>query len=156
MASLTGDYECKADDKGRVLFPAALKRQLVTTTPDRFVAKKDIFADCLALFPLEEWEHQNAILRSRINPYNREHNSFLREFYRGTAEVQLDANGRLLLPRRLLDMVGIDREVVFAGMGSRIEIWAKERYHAAQLDPAVFAAMAESIMGAEPINTEED
>lgn len=156
MASLTGDYECKADDKGRVLFPASLKRQLTSSTPDRFVAKKDIFADCLVLFPIEEWEHQNAILRSRINPYNREHNVFLREFYRGTAEVSLDANGRLLLPRRLLDLVGVSKEVVIAGMGDRIELWAKDRYQAAQVGPTDLAAMAENIMGEMPTKAKEE
>jgi MraZ protein len=40
---------------------------------DKFVVKKDVFEKCLVLFPMDEWDRQNSIIRSRINPYNKEH-----------------------------------------------------------------------------------
>lgn len=156
MTMFTGSYDCKTDDKGRILFPASLKKRVVTASPDRFVVKKDIYVDCLVLYTMEEWEHLNRIIRARTNPYNREHNAFVREFYRDTAEVSLDGNGRLLLPRRLLDLVGIAKEVVMAGAGDRLEIWAAERYNSSRLDADQYAALAEKYLGSEPIPQNEE
>ncbi|MDI3526193.1 MAG: transcriptional regulator MraZ [Tenuifilum sp.] len=154
MSTFIGDYECKVDEKGRVLFPASLRKQVKSDSPDRFVVKKDIYEDCLVLYPMEEWERQTDIIRKNTNPYNREHNLFLREFFRGTAEVSLDSNGRMLLPKRLLEMVGIGREIVMSGMNDKIEIWAKDRYENVQLGSSDFANLAERILGSTPLKDE--
>ena len=146
MSSFIGDYGCKVDEKGRVLFPAAFKKQIASASPDRFVVKKDLFENCLVLYTLQEWERQNQQIRQKINTFNKEHNAFLRGFYRGTAEVILDSSSRLLIPKRLLDIVGIDKEVILAGQDAKIEIWAKEAYENLAHDEEDFAALAEKIM----------
>jgi hypothetical protein len=92
MTNFIGDYICKIDIKGRVMLPAALKKQMSSTDSERFVIKKDIFASCLVLYPMEEWERQNRIIRAKVNPYKKEHNQFLRAFYKGTADIVLDGN----------------------------------------------------------------
>ncbi len=147
MATFIGDFTCKVDSKGRVILPAAFKKQMPTAAMDKFVVKKDIFEQCLVLFPMDEWDRQNSIIRSRINPYNKEHSRFLRGFYKGTAEVVLDASNRILIPRRLLELVGIDSEVVLAGQDGKIEIWSRDLYddHSGEVDN--FAFLAEKIMG---------
>jgi MraZ protein len=99
MATFIGDYICKLDAKGRVLLPAALKRQMTEGMQDRFVIKKDIFENCLILFPMDEWERQNNIIKEKINVYNREHNKFVRGFFKDSYEVKLDGNNRLLIPK---------------------------------------------------------
>ncbi len=150
--SFIGDYPCKADAKGRIMLPAAFKRQLDSSEDkhkDNFVVKKDIFEKCLVLYPMDEWERQNSIIRSKINPYNKEHNKFLREFHRGKAEVTLDSNNRMLIPRRLLDLVGIQKEVVLAGLDGKIEIWDKDTYEQNAQSEEDFANLAEKIMGSE-------
>lgn len=152
MPSFIGDFDCKVDEKGRLLFPAALRKQVDSTASDGFVVKKDIYEPCLVLYTQDEWARQNAIIRKGTNPYNREHNRFVREFYRDTAEVSLDASGRLLLPRRLLEMVGIEREVVLAGLDIKVEIWARENYQATQPSADEFANLAQKIMGSATIN----
>lgn len=147
MSSFIGDHICKVDTKGRVLFPAALKKQNTSASSDRFVLKKDIFENCLVLYTIEEWERQNELIRRHTNPYNREHNRFLREFYRGTNEVTLDASGRILLPKRLLELIGATNELAFTGQDTRIEIWALDSYNAHSVDEEAFAALAEKILG---------
>ena len=132
MTNLIGDYTCKLDNKSRVLLPSAFKKQIAPANQDRFVIKKDIFAKCLVLYPMEEWDRQNTIIRAKTNPYNREHNQFLRTFYKGTAEVSLDGNGRLLIPKRLLD---------------EIEAWPKESYERSVSGDEDFASLAEKILG---------
>jgi MraZ protein len=121
----------------------------------RFVVKKDIFEECLVLFPIEEWERQNSIIRSKINPYNKEHNKFLRNFYRGSAEIILDSNNRMLIPKRLLDLANISKEAILTGQDGKIEIWSKELYDSAEEGYDDFAALAEKIMGGE-LNLEND
>lgn len=147
MTMFIGDYTCRADAKGRITFPSAFKKQISSASGDRFVVKKDIFEKCLVLYPMDEWERQNEIIRKRLNPYSKEHNKFLRNFYKGTAEVTLDGNNRLLIPKRLLDLVEISKEVILAGQGDKIEIWAKELYDKVDEPEEDFAKLAENIMG---------
>jgi MraZ protein len=154
MNSFIGDYECRVDDKGRLLFPSALRKQNKSASPDRYVVKKDIYESCLVLFPMEEWERQNALIRRNTNPYNKEQAQFLREFYRGTAEISLDSNGRLLIPKRLLEMVNISKDIVLSGQDSKIEIWSKERYDSNGIDEQKFASLAEKVLGSSQLKEE--
>ena len=147
MATFIGDYTCKADVKGRIILPSAFKRQMPADAQDRFVVRKDIFENCLVLYSIEDWNDQLARIRKKINPYNREHNMFLRNFFKGTAELSLDNNNRLLIPRRLMEMVGADRDVVLAGQDGRIEIWALEAYSRIDMPAEDFAELAEKLMG---------
>lgn len=147
MTTFIGEFLCKIDTKGRLVLPAALKKQMSQGAQERFVIKKDIFEKCLVLYPMDEWERQNQIIKKKLNPYNKEHNKFLRGFYKSAAEVALDANNRLLIPKRLLDVVQIENEVYLAGQNSKIEIWAKGLYDAFDESEDDFASLAESIMG---------
>ncbi len=151
MNLFIGDFNCKADAKGRILFPSAFKKQMSSLANERFVIKKDLFEKCLVLYPIEEWERQNKIIRSKINPYNKEHNRFIRGFYKGTAEIILDGNNRMLIPKRLFEQVGITREVVLAGQDGKIEVWAKELYDNIVENDEEFARLTEKIMDG-PIN----
>jgi MraZ protein len=147
MIDFIGDYTCKLDDKGRVSLPAAFMRQMAGAMQDRFVVKKDIFDRCLVLYPMTEWERQNQILRKNTNPYNREHQRFLRGFFKGIAEVVLDGSNRLLIPKRLLDEIGADREVVMTGQLGKIELWTRDAYDQIDGNDDNVAALAEKIMG---------
>ncbi len=142
-----GDYTCKLDDKGRVLLPSAFIKQMAGSVQERFVLKKDIFESCLVLYPMNEWERQNEILLQNTNPYNREHNKFLRGFYKGTAEVVLDSSNRILIPRRLLDEIRAGKEIVLAGQLGKIEIWPADTYDKVEGGDENFARLAEKIMG---------
>ncbi|MBN1953232.1 MAG: division/cell wall cluster transcriptional repressor MraZ [Bacteroidales bacterium] len=146
MISFIGEHTCKLDAKGRVMLPSTFKKKMTGSDPERFVIKKDIFVNCLVLYPMEEWERQSKIIRKKINPYNKEHNMFLRRFFMGMAEVTLDASNRLLIPKRLLDEVEVKKEVILAGQTGKIEIWAVEKYNEVQIGDQQFASMAESIM----------
>ncbi|HDS07356.1 MAG TPA: division/cell wall cluster transcriptional repressor MraZ [Bacteroides sp.] len=147
MITFIGDYTVRLDPKGRLSFPAAFKKQIREGAQQGFVLKRDVFDSCLILYPMEEWERQNRIIRSKTNPYNKEHARFLRMFYSGTAEVSLDASNRMLIPKRLLEFAGIGDEVVMAGQSGRIEIWASDQYGRVSQADEDFAAMAEKILG---------
>ena len=147
MATFIGDYTCRLDAKGRVILPSAFKKQMPAAAEDRFVVRKDIFEKCLVLYSIDDWNRQLEKIRSRINPYNREHNVFLRNFFKGTAEVALDGSNRLLIPKRLLDLAGIGKDVVLAGQDGRIEMWAEEVYGRIDMPSDDFADLAERLLG---------
>jgi len=125
----------------------AFKKQMPLSAQDHFVVRKDIFENCLVLYSIEDWNRQLEKIRKRINPYNREHNMFLRNFFKGTAELTLDSNNRMLVPKRLLDLIGAERNVVFAGQDGRIEIWASHVYDGIDMPADDFANLAEKLMG---------
>lgn len=147
MATFIGDYTCKVDIKGRIILPMAFKKQMPAEARDHFVVRKDIFENCLVLYSIGDWNLQLEKIRKRINPYNREHNKFLRNFFKGTAELSLDANNRLLLPKRMLDLIGAGRDVILAGQDGRIEIWSADAYDRLDMTPEDFANLAEKLMG---------
>lgn len=147
MISFIGDYTVKLDAKGRLSFPAAFKRQMKEAAQDGFVLKRDVFEKCLILYPMEEWDRQNKMIRERTNPYNKEHAKFLRMFFSGTAELSLDASNRMLIPKRLLDHAEIGDELVLAGQYGRIEFWSSKLYDGVSTADDDFAAMAEKILG---------
>jgi MraZ protein len=147
MATFIGDYTCKVDVKGRIILPMAFKKQMPADAQDHFVVRKDIFENCLVLYSIEDWNSQLEKIRKRINPYNREHNMFLRNFFKGTAELSLDNSNRLLVPKRLMDLIGAERDVVLAGQDGRIEIWAESVYSNIGMAADDFADLAEKLMG---------
>ncbi|MDR1227328.1 MAG: division/cell wall cluster transcriptional repressor MraZ [Prevotellaceae bacterium] len=151
MAAFTGEYSCKLDDKGRVPFPAAFRATATGSDGQaRLVAKKDVFDKCLTLMTEAEWEKQMAFIDSRLNPYNKEHQALRRELFRNMAALEPDAAGRILLSKRLMDLAGISKEVVFAGQGDKIELWAKADYESCGIAAADTAALAERLLGSTP------
>jgi len=147
MITFIGDYTCKLDEKGRVSLPMAFIRQMGHAVQERFVIKKDIFEKCLVLYPMDEWEKQMRLLDNNLNPYNREHNKLLRGLLKDSAEVSLDGNNRVLLPKRLMESIGADKEIVMAGQPGKIEIWPRSTYETIDSGSDEFASLAEKIMG---------
>jgi MraZ protein len=155
MASFVGEYTCKVDVKGRIILPMAFKKQMPADSNDHFVVRKDIFENCLVLYSTEDWNRQLEKIRNRINPYNREHNKFLRNFFRGAADLPLDSNNRMLVPKRLLDQIGAGREVVLAARDGRIEIWSAKTYETIGMTAEDFANLAEKLLGGTVNESEE-
>ena len=145
MTTFIGDITCKLDGKGRFLFPSVFKKQISSSVFDKFVIQKDIFENCLIIYPYIEWQKQVDLIRKKINPYNKEHSKFLRGFYKNTAEITLDSNNRILIPKRLLQIINIKKEIVLVGLDSKIEIWDKDIYEKIEHNDEDFAQLAEKI-----------
>ena len=128
MVSFIGNSTAKVDDKGRVVFPAVFKAALEAADM-RLVVRKDIYADCLEIYAYAEWEQQAAAIRGSLDiVFNREHAAFWRKYMSGCAVVEPDAKlARISIPKELLESIGVIKEVIFAGVGYKIELWAKER-----------------------------
>ncbi|WP_299256129.1 division/cell wall cluster transcriptional repressor MraZ [uncultured Aquimarina sp.] len=147
MVNLIGTYECKADAKGRLMIPVAFKKQLSPVLQDGFVLKRAVFQPCLELYPMEEW---NLLMQkmNKLNRFKKKNNDFIRRFTAGVKVVEIDASGRLLIPKDLISFAGIKKELVLSSAVNIIEIWDKDQYEKVIDDTAVdFADLAEEVMG---------
>lgn len=147
MINFIGTYDCKADSKGRIMIPVALKNQLAPISSKGFVIKRSVFQPCLELYPREEWDALMLKVNKK-NKFKKKNNDFIRRFSAGVKEVEIDATGRLLIPKNLVDFANITKEVVLSSAINIIEFWDKDSYEKVLEDTAEdFATLAEEVMG---------
>ncbi|TDU42928.1 MraZ protein [Gelidibacter sediminis] len=147
MNSLIGTYECKVDAKGRLMLPAAIKKQLMPALQNGFVLKRAVFQPCLELYPMSEWETLMQKM-NKLNRFKKKNNDFIRRFTAGVKMVEVDSAGRLLIPKDLMVFSGISKDIVVSSAINIVEIWDKDKYEQAIDDAADdFADLAEEVMG---------
>lgn len=147
MQHFIGTYECKADAKGRIMLPAALKKQLSNHLNKSFVIKRAVFNSCLELYPLDQWEGLMEKVNN-LNRFNKKNNDFIRRFTAGVKLLEIDSTGRLLIPKDLTNHAKISKEVVVSSVVNILEVWDKDLYEKAINDATTdFAALAEEVMG---------
>lgn len=147
LSALIGTYECKVDSKGRLMLPAALKKQLSPALQNGFVLKRAVFQPCLELYPMSEWE---ALMQkmNKLNRFKKKNNDFIRRFTAGVKIVEVDTAGRLLIPKDLVVFAEISKDIVVSSAINIVEIWAKNKYEQAIEDvTGNFADLAEEVMG---------
>lgn len=128
-----GEYNHTIDAKGRLIVPSKFREIL----GDVFVVTKGLDG-CLFVYDNEEWKLFEEKLRA-LPITNKEARQFVRFFLAGAAEAEVDKQGRILIPNVLREFAGLTKDVVLVGVGSRIEIWGKERFE----DTASFDDMDE-------------
>jgi MraZ protein len=135
------------DAKGRLMLPGAIKKQLSPILQNGFVLKRAVFQPCLELYPMTEWENLMQKVNT-LNRFNKKNNDFIRRFTAGVKVVEVDAAGRLLIPKDLIAFSGISKDTVVSSAINIIEIWDKEKYELA-IDDATgdFSDLAEEVMG---------
>lgn len=146
MTQLLGEFDCKLDAKGRLMVPAALKKQLPNAENEGLIINRG-FEKNLVIYPKNVWDAVVADL-AKLNIYDEENRRFVRAFTRGATEISLDAAGRVLLPKSLTEYAGIGSDLVLACQLDRIEVWDKKSYEDIFDDvPENFANLAQNVMG---------
>ncbi|MFC7522554.1 division/cell wall cluster transcriptional repressor MraZ [Parapedobacter sp. GCM10030251] len=155
MSHLIGEFDCKLDTKGRMVLPAALKRQMPEVEQSGLVINRG-FEKHLVVYPRGEWDKITARL-AKLNQYVARNRKFIRDFTRGATELTLDSAGRVLLPKSLLEYAGIEADIVLSCQFNKIEVWSKDAYNQLWEDDEDddFAALAEEVMGGN-LAAEED
>jgi MraZ protein len=153
--NLIGEFECRLDDKSRIILPSALKKQISPEAHDKFVINRG-FEGCLVLYPQNVWDETTARM-NKLNLFVKDHRQFVRAFNNGATPLILDSQNRLLLPKPLLDYAAIDREIILFAYSDRIEVWNKKTYlELVSGEPADFAQLAEKVMGNPTISSTGD
>lgn len=142
-----GNIEAKTDIKGRAFLPVVFRKVLQASGEENLVMRKDIFQDCLVLYPESVWNEQMDALRQKLNRFNEQHQRIFRQFVSEVEMLTLDGNGRFLIPKRYLQAADIRQSIKFIGMGDTIEIWACERVEQSRMGNEEFGKALEDIMG---------
>ena len=141
MIRFLGNIEAKTDAKGRVFIPAGFRKQLQAVSEERLVLRKDVFQDCLVLYPESVWFATQNQLRQRLNKWNAKHQQIFRQFVSDAEIMVPDGTGRFL------QMAGIQSDVRFIGVDNTIEIWAKEKAEQPFMNPEEFSEALQDILG---------
>ncbi|MDK2887692.1 MraZ protein [Desulfofundulus australicus DSM 11792] len=119
-----GEYRHTIDAKGRLIIPARFREGL----GEKFVLTKGLDG-CLFAYPPQEWAEMENKMRSL--PLTRaDARAFVRFFFAGACECEIDKQGRILIPGNLREYAGIEKDVVIIGVSVRVEIWSAERWEA--------------------------
>ena len=154
MMKFLGTIEAKADAKGRLFIPAQFRKQLQAAAEEKLILRKDIFQDCLVLYPENSFNEELTELRRRLSKWDPKHQLIFRQFVFDLEMITPDNNGRILIPKRYLQMAGIISEVRFIGMDNNIEIWSKAKTDKPFMDTQTFGLEIEKIMGYEATKEE--
>ena len=146
MVRFFGKAIGKVDDKGRVVFPAIYRDAFARAGEEdmTLVVKKSVQGDCLNLFTRAEWDRRSDLVLEGLDPeLNPEHARFWSKYNEGVYSIVPDGKlGRLNIPSELLEQTGITKDVVFAGVGYKIEIWPKERRESTLMGDEAFKETA--------------
>lgn len=146
MLQFLGNIEAKADAKGRIFVPAIFRKRLQSEGEEFLVLRKDIFQECLVLYPGSVWEKEIEMLRGRLNKWNREQQQIFRQFVLDAERLEMDASGRVLIPKRYLQMASIESDIRFLGVDETIEIWAKDKLDKPLIEPEEFSSKLQQLM----------
>lgn len=139
MIEFTGTYNATIDDKGRVVLPAAFKKEMGEMAGEPIVLQRNLFKKCLDIFPERFWKDRVDAFKSTLDPFDEEDDEFLQFFYETFTKVGMAANGRLNLPAEYLSFGGLKKSVRLIGMGRSIRMWDVEVYEENKMDKATFA-----------------
>ena len=141
MTFFTSEFECKLDAKGRLILPSRIKAQLPEGGGDELVMRKG-FEPCLILYPMVEFKKVFSKI-SGLNEFNEEYRKLQRNFLSGVVTIELDSNGRFLIPKNMLTYAQLGKEAILVGTGNKVEIWNPSIYEKHQItDPGELSKLA--------------
>lgn len=128
MSYLVGHYNCKLDAKGRVLVPSEFKEQLGDQVEEGFVLRPGLHAHCLELYTKQDWNEVQDQLRAKFSQFNKKQEAAMRRYDAGSRFVKLDASGRLLITKDLIEKASLTKDIVITSVTTKMEIWDKDLY----------------------------
>ncbi|MDB2110772.1 division/cell wall cluster transcriptional repressor MraZ [Clostridium paraputrificum] len=134
-----GEYQHALDSKNRMIVPSKLREEL----GNKFVITKGLDG-CLYAYPQDEWKNLEKKMKT-LPLTNRDARSFVRFFFAGACEIEMDKQGRGLIPQNLKEYAGIEKEIVSIGVLTRVEIWSKEKWQEYNDSNVDFESIAEKM-----------
>jgi MraZ protein len=146
----SANIDAKVDMKNRVFIPAVFRKVLIAEGEQVLYLRKDIYKNCIIVYPESVWEYELIELRSRLNRWNPEEQDLYRQFMFEAEAVEPDGSGRILISKKLLTLVGIESEVRFVGVDNTLEIWPIKELEKPLVDPDYFRQRMQEIMTKSP------
>ena len=125
-----GESTVAIDDKGRLAIPTSYREQLSALCANRLVVTYNPFErECLWVFPLPEWERTRDQVM-QLSSFNTAHCDLQRKLVGAAARVELDGNGRIVLPHTVRQVVGLQKQGVLLGISAKFELWSESAQRA--------------------------
>ena len=125
-----GHYEHSIDAKGRTSLPARF-RHVLSAGDQRLVITPGLADPCLDVYPMQAWEAFEQRV-AQLPKWDRDTVLLRRRYVSAAVECELDRHGRVLVPASLREHAGLSKEVLWAGVGTTIELWSRQRWSDAQ------------------------
>lgn len=155
MQTLLGEFPVTVDEKGRLMLPVALLKQLVPAARKKLVINRG-FEKHLTLYPINIWKKVSEEL-NMLNLYVRRNREFVRRFHNGATELPVDGTNRILIPKPLMEYGNISKDVVLFAYADRIELWSEKEYLKFMKErDEDFAKLAEDVMGKSKSGNEDE
>jgi MraZ protein len=123
MIRFSSEYKAIIDDKGRVVLPSAFKKSMGNQAEKPITIEKDIYSNCLNIYPEEYWNEQLELIESKLNLFDETDRELLEQFYENFITLKMADNGRINIPTNFLKYADVKKEVVMMGMGKMIRLW---------------------------------
>ena len=147
MVRFLGHIEAKMDVKGRVFVPALYRKQLEKTGETCLIMQADYVNHCLKFYPESVWEELDRQFTSKLNMWDQKDLALYRQFTASVEPVEMDSNGRILLQKKYAEMIGVEADTLFVGVGNYFEVWDKNRFDNQMSDTESFAKAMQDKMG---------
>lgn len=146
MAGFKGQAEYSVDSKGRIAIPAKMRNALNPAAKNTFTITRGTDR-CIWIYALDYWEEMEAQY-ARLNTFRSEERDFLRLTMMWAEEVVLDGQGRIGIPRPLMEHAGVTERALIIGVLNRIEIWNPDVFSTRLASAAAdYETLAERVMG---------
>lgn len=116
-----GEYHHSIDSKGRLIIPSKLRDDL----GENFIVTRGLDG-CLFLYPKEHWDA--IINKYKELPDTKDKRQFLRIFLSGATTCEYDKQGRINIPKPLVNYASLEKECIIIGVDEKLEIWSKEKW----------------------------
>lgn len=146
MNQFVGKIEAKLDSKNRVFVPASFRKMLLSDVPTSVILRRDMFQPCLVVYPEDVWAEEIATLKQKLNKWDKTQQQLLRQYANDSEKIELDNSGRILMPKRYLEILGSSSDLTFLGVDNIIEIWNTQTLEESLLSQDVFSQMLENVM----------
>jgi MraZ protein len=139
VTEFTGTYNVTIDDKGRIVLPAAYKKEMGELAEQPLVIERNLFKDCLDIYTEHQWKERVAAFKSTLDPFDEEDDAFLQFFYENFSKVSMAPNGRINIPTDYMVYAKIKKNARLIGMGHSIRMWDVDVYEGQRMDRSLFA-----------------
>ena len=133
MSTFIGNIEARLDDKGRIFIPAGYRKILGEMESRRIIMRRDTDNECIIFYPEQVWNQKVGQLRQALNEWDPDDQMILMQFMAEAEILEPDSQGRVLLQKKNVEMIGAQQDVLFVGMLDRFALWSPSVFRDKQM-----------------------
>ena len=150
MNTFIGNIEARLDGKGRVFVPASYRKILAEMGSAHIIMRRDTDNECVIFYPEHVWQNKVNQLRSALDEWEPEDQMILMQFMSEAEILDMDNQGRVLLQKKHLEMIGAQQDILFVGMLDRFAIWNPTVFNEKQMPQKDLAERIRNRMKSQP------